>query len=83
MRSLVIIPFVTILSFVCSNYANYEQSFTYNSGSDLESCDAADENNDIEFDCECYDETANDFNYKICGEPNPGNSKIHKYYKKD
>ena len=69
MRSLVIIPFVTILSFVCSNYANYEQSFTYNSESDLDSCDAADENNDIEFDCECYDETANDFNYIICGEP--------------
>ena len=75
MISLVIIPFVTILSFACSNFVGYDQSLVYNADSDSDSC-KADENDDLEFGCFCYDETANDFNYKICGDPNPGDSII-------
>ena len=75
MISLVIIPFVTILSFACSNFVGYDQSLVYNADSDSDSCNV-DENNDMKFDCECYDETANDFNYRICGDPNPGDSII-------
>ena len=46
MISLVIIPFVTILSFVCSNFKGYDQSLVYNADGDSDSCNV-DENNDM------------------------------------
>ena len=71
MLLLAILPFVSILSLVCSNFLGFEQSLTYNSDNDLDNCEA-DKYSNLESDCFCYDEPASDFNYKICKEPNPG-----------
>ena len=71
MLLLTILPFIFMLSFVCSNYSGFDESVIFNSDSNLESCEA-DKNSDLESDCFCYDQPANDFAYKICKEPNLG-----------
>ena len=71
MLLLAILPFVSIISLVCSNFLGFEQSFEYTSDNDLDNCEA-DKYSNLDSDCFCYDEPASDFNYKICKEPNPG-----------
>ena len=64
-----IIPLISTLRFVCSNYDDFDQNLISSSDSELESCTAEEE----KISCFCYDKQENGFDYKICAnQPNPG-----------
>ena len=65
MFSRTIILLFSMLRLACSNYKDYDPNLIVNS-------DSCEENDLLESDCQCYDTPANDFEYNICNQPNPG-----------
>ena len=58
----IIIPFISTLKFVSSNYDDFDSKLISSSDSDLEMC----KNEEEKVSCFCYDKQDNGLEYKIC-----------------